>query len=85
MRVVAHHCQHICCGAAREASMRLLWRLTCVSYGVGSASGIAGVDRLDFRERNKENPFTARTRFSDSTLPLSTAIRRRVGHGRAAS
>ena len=58
MRVVSHHCQHICCGAAREAFMGFLGGSLVCHDGVGS--GIAGMDRL---ENVTKTTFTARTRF----------------------
>ena len=58
MRVVSHHCQHICCGAAQEAFMGFLGGSLVCHDGVGS--GIAGMDRL---ENVTKTTFTARTRF----------------------
>ena len=58
MRVVSHHCQHICCGAAREAFMGFLGGSLVCHDGVSSS--IAGMDRL---ENVTKTTFTARTRF----------------------
>ena len=79
MRVVSHHCQHICCGAAREAFMGFLGGSLVCHDGVGS--GIAGMDRLENVTKFKDHFYCANA-LQTSTLSLSTAIRRRVGHGR---
>ena len=67
MRVVAHHCQHICCGAAREAFMGFLGGSLVCHDGVGSS--IAGMDRL---ENVTKTIFTARTRFRLHSIPLDS-------------
>ena len=67
MRVVSHHCQHICCGAAREAFMGFLGGSLVCHDGVGS--GIAGMDRLENVTKNK---FNARTRLRLKSITLDS-------------